>query len=397
MRPFSGGSGTAEDPYQISTAEDMFALANAVNREKVSYEGIYFLLTKDIDLETDASRQWNPIGYSANEGMPQFLGSFDGGRHTVSGLYVDKKYGYAGLFGVVGRLDRDSAAEIKKLRVEGKVSAARTSLFFYIGGIAGFVGLGANLTDCSFQGTVEASVTDTASAAHAGGIAGYNFGTISGCSVSDSSISGISSSSGGDYEILAAGIAAGNNVGTIENCTVENSTITSSASDANTQSCAGGIAADNIMGSITQCNVTGGSVSTQGPMLVSSVGGIAGGSDGKVTDCTNSASVKRSDTNTADVAQGSGGIVGWNKNLVDQCINTGSVSSNKYAGGIVGYNTTNGTDTGTIYNSYNTGAVMGDDYIGGIVGCNYNTVAQCGNTGSVTGSGNYIGGRSRVQ
>ena len=59
---------------------------------------------------------------------------------------------------------------------------------------------------------------------------------------------------------------------------------------------------------------------------------------------------------------------------------------------IIGYNTTNGEDTGTIHNSYNTGAVMGDDYIGGIVGCNYNTVAQCGNTGSVTGSGNYIGG-----
>ena len=103
-------------------------------------------------------------------------------------------------------------------------------------------------------------------------------------------------------------------MGTIENCTVENSTITSSASDANTQSCAGGIAADNIMGSITQCNVTGGSVSTQGPMLVSSVGGIAGGSDGKVTDCTNSASVEEIRYEYSRCCPGSGGIVGWNKN-----------------------------------------------------------------------------------
>ena len=391
---FSGGSGTAEDPYQISTAEDMFALAEAVNQDKVSYEGSYFRLTKDIDL---GNIHWTPIGNNASREGRQFLGSFDGGGYTISGLEVDVDSGYVGLFGVVGLSVRDSGAEVKNLRVEGKVSAARTSSFFYIGGIAGFVGLGANLTDCSFQGTVEASVTDTASAAHAGGIAGYNMGTISGCSVSDSSISGISLSSGVNYKILAAGIAAGNDAwnggaGTIENCTVEDSTITSSASDTNTQSCAGGIVADNIMGSITQCNVTGGSVSTQGPMLVSSVGGIAGGSDGKVTDCTNSASVKGPDKNTADVAQGSGGILGWNKNLVAQCINTGSVSGDKYTGGIVGYNTTNGEDTGTIYNSYNTGAVMGDDYIGGIVGCNYNTVAQCGNTGSVTGSGNYIGG-----
>ena len=367
---FSGGSGTAEDPYQISTAEDMFALADAVNLDNVSYEGSYFLLTKDIDL---GNTPWTPIGDSASAEGRQFLGSFDGGGYTISGLEVDVGSGYVGLFGVVGRLDRDSAAEVKNLRVEGNVSAARTSSLFYIGGIAGFVGLGANLTDCSFQGTVEASASESALAGYAGGIAGYNMGTISGCSVSDSSISGISSSSGGvNYKILAAGIAAGNDAsGTIENCTVEDSIITSSASDKDTQSCAGGIVADNIMGSITQCNVTGGSVSTQGPMLVSSVGGIAGGSDGKVTDCTNSASVKGPDNkNTADVAQGSGGIVGWNKNLVDQCINTGSVSSNKYAGGIVGYNTTNGEDTGTIHNSYNTGAVMGDDYIGGIVGGN---------------------------
>ena len=117
---FSGGSGTAEDPYQISTAEDMFALANAVNQDKVSYEGSYFRLTKDIDL---GNTPWTPIGDSASAEGRQFLGSFDGGGYTISGLEVDVSSGYVGLFGVVGRLDRVSGAEIKKLRVEGKVSA----------------------------------------------------------------------------------------------------------------------------------------------------------------------------------------------------------------------------------------------------------------------------------
>ena len=157
---FSGGSGTAEDPYQISTAEDMFALADAVNRDNVSYEGSYFLLTKDIDL---GNTLWTPIGDSASAEGRQFLGSFDGGRHTVSGLYVDKKYGYAGLFGVVGLSGRDSGAEVKNLRVEGVVCAFMDQYSsFYVGGIAGFVGRGANLTDCSFQGIVEASASESA-------------------------------------------------------------------------------------------------------------------------------------------------------------------------------------------------------------------------------------------
>ena len=57
-KTFSGGTGTADDPYLISTAEDMFALAEAVNKDSEDYEGSYFRLTKDIDLETDADNPW---------------------------------------------------------------------------------------------------------------------------------------------------------------------------------------------------------------------------------------------------------------------------------------------------------------------------------------------------
>lgn len=79
---FSEGTGTPSDPYQISTADDLFALAEEVNNG-TSYEGEYFSLTKDIDLEGKA---WTPIGDRLDQ--DEFLGTFDGNDHTVSGLCV---------------------------------------------------------------------------------------------------------------------------------------------------------------------------------------------------------------------------------------------------------------------------------------------------------------------
>ena len=132
-------------------------------------------------------------------------------------------------------------------------------------------------------------------------------------------------------------------------------------------------------------------------MEVSSVGGIAGCSDGTLKGCSNSASVTGNNAfnleTKEEVSLGSGGVVGCNYSRVESCSNSGSVTGNGlFTGGVVGYNTTNGTDIGTIDNSYNTGAVSGGSYVGGVAGYNCVTVAQCFNTGNVTGPGNYTGG-----
>ena len=141
--------------------------------------------------------------------------------------------------------------------------------------------------------------------------------------------------------------------------------------------------------------MTGGSVSTVGTVKVSSVGGIAATNEGTVTKCSNSASV--TGNNTLPIAQesalGSGGVVGCNKNLVENCSNTGSVTGNGlFTGGVVGYNTTDGTLNGTISASHNTGAVEGKQYVGGVVGNNHTVVKDCYNTGEVTSTGDYVGG-----
>ena len=394
---FSGGTGTPSDPYQISTAQDLFDLAKAVNEDKNNYDYYSFLLTNDIDLKTNASNPWTPIGNSASAQGQQFLGSFDGGGYTVSGLYVEGTHGYAGLFGVVGMSNQTTRAEVKNLRVEGKVFVERDSSLFYAGGVAGFVGQGAKITDCSFQGTVETTVDNRAIAGYTGGIAGYNFGTISECKVLNSDISGTNESAEADNDVYVAGIAANNTVGTIKSCTVENSTITGTNGNTASQSLAGGIAAFNVEGTIEECEVTGGSVSTSGSMEVSSVGGIAAVNEGTVTECSNSASVTGNNAfnleKKEEVSLGSGGVVGCNKNLVENCSNTGSVTGKGlFTGGVVGYNTTNGTLNGTISASYNTGAVEGEQYVGGVVGNNHTVVMDCYNTGEVTSIGDYAGG-----
>ena len=394
---FSEGTGMPDDPYQISTAQDLFALADAVNKG-MSYEGKYFRLTKDIDLETDANHPWTPIGNSATAQGQQFLGSFDGGGYTVRGLYVEGTHGYAGLFGVVGMLSRNTTAEVKNLRVEGEVFVERNSSLFYAGGVAGFVGQGCKITNCSFQGTVKTTVDNQATEGYTGGIAGYNFGTISECTVLNSDISGKNQSTTAGGAVYVAGIVAANNtVGTIKSCTVENSTITGTNENTASQNLVGGIAADNIVGTIEQCKVINGSVSTSGSMEVSSVGGIAGCSDGTLKDCSNSASVTGNNAfnleTKEEVSLGSGGVVGCNYNRVESCSNTGSVTGKGlFTGGVVGYNTTNNTTDGTISASCNTGAVKGEQYVGGVVGNNHTVVKGCYNTGEVTSTGDYAGG-----
>lgn len=398
---FSEGTGTPSDPYQISTADDLFALAEEVNNG-TSYEGEYFSLTKDIDLEGKA---WTPIGDRLDQ--DEFLGTFDGNDHTVSGLCVKGAYGSVGLFGFVGMSKRNTKAEVKNLNVVGSVSVARAPANFYVAGIAGFVGRGVEITNCSFEGTITATIKSGQGnnpTVLIGGIAGYNYyGTISECKVSNSIISGTNQSTTADINIYAAGIAPYNVGGTIETCTVESSTITGTNNSDNqaSQSLAGGIAAfntffGNIKGTIEECKVTGGSVSTVGTVKVSSVGGIAAVNEGTVTECSNSASV--TGNNTLPIAQevslGSGGVVGSNKHLVEGCSNSGSVTGNGlFTGGVVGYNTTNGTTlNGTISASHNTGAVEGKQYVGGVVGNNHTVVENCYNTGEVTSTGDYAGG-----
>ena len=100
---FAGGTGTADDPYKVATAEQLAAVADDL--------AACYALEADIDL---AGVAWTPLGcctYSSDMDMTTgevnvakiFSGTFDGAGHTLSNLAcaTDDDMLAVGLFGVV--------------------------------------------------------------------------------------------------------------------------------------------------------------------------------------------------------------------------------------------------------------------------------------------------------
>ncbi|MBR4761546.1 MAG: hypothetical protein IK086_02785, partial [Clostridia bacterium] len=104
------GEGTAEAPYLIKTGADLAYFAAQVNGGS-DYSGKYIKLTDDIDLNNIA---FTPIGNTSK----YFRGTFDGDKHTVSGLNISSSSdkGIA-LFGAVHN------ATVKNITVKGNVEA----------------------------------------------------------------------------------------------------------------------------------------------------------------------------------------------------------------------------------------------------------------------------------
>ena len=445
--PFAG-SGTEADPYQISSAEDMFALEDRVNIDHETYEGEYFILTQDIDLGTSDGDEWVPIGNAAsrrddaNPRRSQFLGSFDGQGHTISGLHVSDKYGYAGLFGVVGLSGEETGAEVKNLHVEGDVSATMNQVAsFYVGGITGFAGKGVEITDCSFSGTVSAASEVNANA-YAGGVVGYSFGTISGCEVVNSAAGASKISASSTGYAYAGGITAYNNGGEMTGCTfsgtveAENGTIYAGgivgysfgtisgckvvdpASDASKISAsstktvyAGGVAGCASGVEVTNSSFSG-TVEAESTSGYVYAGGVAGYGSATISNCKVVDSAEGASKISADSDQTAhaGGVAGYfTTSEVTDCTFSGTVEADvegqgeticAYAGGIVGRNSTSGTISSCKVVDSAAGASevsasllrtgeadRADVYAGGIAGQNAKDVTDCSFSGSVSANG----------
>ncbi len=139
------GQGTAQDPYQIGTAEEL----NAMRRfSGPVFERSCFRLMNDIDLTTflaDSTAGWLPIGTAKGS---EFCGTLHGGGHTISGLHINRpSMLYAGLFSAL-----IGAARIDSLYVEvapGKAVSAGS----FVGILAGFSE--ADLTAVGVSGAVK--------------------------------------------------------------------------------------------------------------------------------------------------------------------------------------------------------------------------------------------------
>lgn len=93
------GEGTLDSPYLISSGEELAFLANQVN-SGTTYEGIYFQIAADIDLN---GKNWTPIGNKSNS----FRGILDGAGHTIANAVIsitnaNNDVETYGIFGTIG-------------------------------------------------------------------------------------------------------------------------------------------------------------------------------------------------------------------------------------------------------------------------------------------------------
>jgi len=268
------GSGTVGSPYLITN----FANLRWISENSSSWNKV-FTQTTTIDAANtnytcyNAGAGWSPIG---NNTTP-FTGAYNGGSFTISNLYLNRaSTAYLGLFGNTG-------GTIQNLNVTAaSITATTAPTFTYIAALAG-----------------------------------YNSGTITGCTVSGN-VSGGSQYNGG---------LAGETVGSITN-------------------------------SSSSVNVSG----------INSTGGIAGAiSAGSVTRVFSTGTITG-----PNIAGGITGLI-WYASL-DNAYTSATVVGSARAGGAVGY-----LRGSAITNIYSVGTVTGSSYSGGCIGdvANGGTSANC--------------------
>ncbi len=98
---FAGGSGTAGDPYQIETWEQLDSI-----RDVDEYTYYSFVLNNDLNASTtgystyaspsaNGSQGWEPIG----SGSFRLRMYFDGQNHTIRDFFINRSTNYVGIFG----------------------------------------------------------------------------------------------------------------------------------------------------------------------------------------------------------------------------------------------------------------------------------------------------------
>ena len=278
---YGGGIGTSYNPYQIWTAEQM----NDIGRNPPDWVK-YFRLMADIDLGVYTGATFNIIGVSNSYGPP-FSGVFDGNGKTISNFTL---YGSIapsqGLFGAV----EGEFALIENLTLKGaNISAGSKGI---VGALVGYL----------------------------------HSGTISGCQIEGTSVSG-------DHSV--GGIVGICN-GTVANCS-------SSANVSVSDSIAGGLIGQAQRASIiTACSSTA-QVSGR-----SFAGGVTGENQGSIENCCSTAQASAT-------KGGAGGLVAINNGTIRNCYSNGRVSAPSSVGGLVGSAPGGGSTSGSFWDTQTSG------------------------------------------
>lgn len=318
---FSGGSGTPESPYYISSSEDLSALAQRVMRRQshhgLAYRSAHYFQTADIDL--GGIPAWVPIGLPRLEKTHRsFRGVYDGRGHTIANVHYQwyrhpytiypyttsgdvAEDQYYGLFGVVAG-DGEKSGIVRNVRVKTRsLYSEIPNKRVFFGMIAGAL-WGGKIEGCSVVGGCASIVA----------VAGNNYRMK-------------------DRYYRIGGIVGEVDTGRIENC-LNGLDLYSVIED--TYLYMGGIVGMLMKGRVTSCVNKG---------RIHAVGGMGGGIVGLSWGGGIESSVNLADVETYSSVSStlSGGIYagGWSDVL--QCVNEGRIAAIARggfgcAGGLVG-------------------------------------------------------------
>ena len=300
---FAGGSGSAEDPWKIATAEQL-------DRIRDDLTGHYTLID-DIDLS--GYENWMPIGtFQPRSDAPEdaevphpdyaFTGTFDGAGHTISNLTISCEAPMgAGLFGCASGTESNAASighfTLKNVNVSG---------FYLVGGAVGLQFMNCPVSDIHLEGDNKLTGMQGI-----GGIVGTGFDLISDCSATADVIVS------GDDGACAGLIAGGTTMSSIQNCQVTGGSITAEGNA--TWGFGALCGAPWGAAEITDCKVSGTVITVNGEnnRLVGGLVGFGGTYDpeapAQITGCT----VEDVTITVSETTDSVGGLIGAGKEMME--------------------------------------------------------------------------------
>lgn len=376
QEPFVGGSGTAEAPYQISNAAQLYAMRYDLDA--------YYELTANIDLAEQLGdfyiyTGWAPIGvltYSGDVNMETgemdmnkvFSGGLDGGGHTISNVNVATD----GDLLAAGGLFACSTGTVENLNMEN-VTVTGDETTMAVGGVVGYA-MSGTISNVTLTGANTVTGTNCV-----GGIAGGSMVDVSGCTVEGTTgivVTGDNDFSNGriiqcDTAECGGLVVGGGFNGSVKNCTATG-TVTATGNEPVGLGGIGGCL--QCMAEISGNEVTVTITTTQGGHAIGGLCGYAGmGDDGSGYDqagnyhaenrtVADPSEIKNCTVNVTINAPGAthvGGLVGTglyfygmeDRFTVTNCTVTGTITA--------------GTDETSPYGVTTPGAVAGR-----AVGCN---------------------------
>ncbi len=331
---FAGGSGSAEDPWKIATAEQL-------DRIRDDLTGHYILIG-DIDLS--GYENWMPIGtFQPRSDAPEdaevphpdyaFTGTFDGAGHTISNLTISCEAPMgAGLFGCASGTESNAASighfTLKDVNVSG---------FYLVGGAVGLQFMNCPVSDIHLEGDNKLTGMQGI-----GGIVGTGFDLISDCSATADVIVS------GDDGACAGLIAGGTTMSSIKNCQVTGGSITAEGNA--TWGFGALCGAPWGAAEITDCKVSGTMITVNGEnnRLVGGLVGFGGTyapeAPAQITGCT----VEDVTITVSETTDSVGGLIGAGKEMMEgsdqmssfiisDCAVSGSISGGgNYVDAVVG-------------------------------------------------------------